>query len=296
LPAKDLRQLGTVRIRGTEGVGASSSQFLLQLAQHMDELSPSDTARLSTLTVDVLTTALATALEVDSVVPPHTRRRALLAQIHAFANEHLGDAHLTPNAIATANHISLRYLHKLFQEEGRTVAGWVRERRLEQCRGDLADPRLAGRGRRDRGPVGVQQCGAFQPGVPRRLRPFAAPVPPAVRDSARGLKSCALTGNDRSGHCLHSSTGKRGNFRPEEGDHARIENTAEAVDGIADLRCGRGSARHGGARDSHCRDDRGQRVRRLCPAGEPRSGRSDDGAPLQVRQRLARPDHRGDPG
>jgi AraC-like DNA-binding protein len=51
---------------------------------------------------------------------------------------------LTPASIAAAHHVSLRYLHKLFEEYGqvRTVAAWVRERRLDRCRRDLADPLL----------------------------------------------------------------------------------------------------------------------------------------------------------
>ncbi|MDG4830694.1 helix-turn-helix domain-containing protein [Solwaraspora sp. WMMD1047] len=140
LPARDLRALSGVRISGAAGVGALSSQFLLQLARHLDELSPPDAARLSVLILDVLTVALADALDAQRVVPAQTRRRALMAQIHAFVRENLGDPRLTPDAIAAAHHISLRYLHKLFQQDGRTVAGWVRERRLEQCRRDLADP------------------------------------------------------------------------------------------------------------------------------------------------------------
>ncbi|MEU5960358.1 helix-turn-helix domain-containing protein [Micromonospora parva] len=145
LPRRELRRLSAVRIPGAQGIGALSSQFLLHLARHMDELSPLDAARLSTLTIDVLTAALANALDVQSAVPSHTRRRALIAQIHAFVRENLGDPRLTPDAIAAAQHISLRYLHKLFHEEGHTVAGWVRERRLEQCRRDLANPQLGAR-------------------------------------------------------------------------------------------------------------------------------------------------------
>ena len=145
LPARDLRRLNGVRIPGAQGVGSLSSQFLLQIAGHMDELSPTDTARLSTLTLDVLTAVLANALDTQSAVPPDTRRRALMAQIHAFIRENLGDARLDPGAIAAAHHISLRYLHKLFHQEGHTVAGWVRERRLEHCRRDLADPLSATR-------------------------------------------------------------------------------------------------------------------------------------------------------
>jgi hypothetical protein len=68
LPARDLRRLSGVRIPGAKGVGALSSQFLLQLARHMDELSPADATRLSTLTLDVLTAALADALDAQSAV------------------------------------------------------------------------------------------------------------------------------------------------------------------------------------------------------------------------------------
>ncbi|KAB2339294.1 AraC-like ligand-binding domain-containing protein [Actinomadura rudentiformis] len=142
-PDRDLRRLSAVRLQGELGIGALSSQFLLQLARHMDELSPADAARLSNLTLDVLTAALAGALDAQKAVPPHTRQRALMAQIHAFVGENLGDPHLTPGAIAAAHHISLRHLQKLFHEDGHTITGWIRERRLERCRRDLAEPLLA---------------------------------------------------------------------------------------------------------------------------------------------------------
>ena len=38
----------------------------------------------------------------------------------------------------------VRYLHRLFAAEGKTVCSWIRERRLERCRRDLRDPGLAG--------------------------------------------------------------------------------------------------------------------------------------------------------
>jgi AraC-like DNA-binding protein len=139
------RRLSAVCTPGAQGIGALSSQFLLQLAWRMHELSPSDNARLSTLTLDVLTAALAHELDAQGAVPPHARRRALLAQIHAFIQQNLGDPELSPTSIAAAHHISLRHLHKLFHEHGHTVAGWIRERRLQQCRRDLADPRLDAR-------------------------------------------------------------------------------------------------------------------------------------------------------
>ncbi|GAA0934047.1 helix-turn-helix domain-containing protein [Virgisporangium aurantiacum] len=144
-PAQDLRRLTAVRLSGDRSIGALTSQFLCHLARRMPNLSASETARLSTLTLDVLTTALADALDAENVLPPHTRQRALLARILVFIHHHLGDPRLTPEAIATAHHISPRYLHKVFEPEEHTVAGHIRHRRLENCRHDLGDPRLATR-------------------------------------------------------------------------------------------------------------------------------------------------------
>jgi AraC-like DNA-binding protein len=60
---------------------------------------------------------------------------ALLPQIKAYIDAHLGDLGLGPERIARAHFISTRYLHKLFEGEG--VSDWVRRRRLEMCRRDL---------------------------------------------------------------------------------------------------------------------------------------------------------------
>ncbi|MEO3829549.1 helix-turn-helix domain-containing protein [Actinomadura sp. B10D3] len=93
--------------------------------------------------MDVISTAAVPA--GAAAVSVRCRHSSLVAQIHAFVQTNLGDRNLTPASIAAAHHISLRYLHKLFQQEGHTVAAWIRERRLERCRRDLADPRLAAR-------------------------------------------------------------------------------------------------------------------------------------------------------
>jgi len=45
-----------------------------------------------------------------------------------------------PGTVAAAHYISVRYLYRLFDAQGTTVAAWIRPRRLERCRVDLADP------------------------------------------------------------------------------------------------------------------------------------------------------------
>ncbi|MFD7997957.1 AraC-like ligand-binding domain-containing protein [Streptomyces mirabilis] len=71
-------------------------------------------------------------------VDMHEGNRALLLRIREFIDHHLSDPDLTPQAIAEAHHISLRYLHKLFKSEDVTVGRWIQRRRLEECGRDLA--------------------------------------------------------------------------------------------------------------------------------------------------------------
>jgi AraC-like DNA-binding protein len=77
--------------------------------------------------------------------PADSSRRALLLRAHAFIEGGLADPGLTPAAVARAHHVSLRSLYKLFDRERTSVAGLIRERRLERCRHDLLDPALAAR-------------------------------------------------------------------------------------------------------------------------------------------------------
>jgi AraC-like DNA-binding protein len=137
--------LTATRFSATLGLGDLTSQFLLQLARNIDHYSPVEAARLSAAALEVLATRLAHELDARDWGTPETRRHALLTTVQAFIHRHLGDPELSPAAIATAHHISLRSLHQLFHDEGMTVAGWVRQRRLEGSRRDLSDPALDSR-------------------------------------------------------------------------------------------------------------------------------------------------------
>lgn len=101
--------------------------------------------RLGTAVLDLLTAALAARLERPSAVPAEVRRRALVTRIRAFIEARLPDTDLTPAVVADAHHVSLRYLHQLFEGEGEGVAGLIRQRRLARCRAGLLDPVLADR-------------------------------------------------------------------------------------------------------------------------------------------------------
>ena len=66
----------------------------------------------------------------------------LRPRVENFIEMHLQEPSLSPALIAAAAGISVRHLHRIFAAEGCTVTEWIRERRLERCRTDLADLRL----------------------------------------------------------------------------------------------------------------------------------------------------------
>lgn len=144
LPVPDNLIKGCIpmRLTGDRGVGVLLSQFIVGLTDHATDLQAADRARMATILLDLLTATLAQQCGTELPVPPSSRQHALLLHIHSHITEHLSDPDLSPTSIATACHISTRYLHALFQQQGDTVAGWIRVRRLDRCRHDLADPRL----------------------------------------------------------------------------------------------------------------------------------------------------------
>ncbi|MFV0254317.1 MAG: helix-turn-helix domain-containing protein [Beutenbergiaceae bacterium] len=66
-------------------------------------------------------------------------RSSMLHGAIDYIERHLGDVELSPDRIAAAQNISTRTLHRLFEREGTTLGAWIRNRRLEHCREDLAD-------------------------------------------------------------------------------------------------------------------------------------------------------------
>lgn len=70
-------------------------------------------------------------------------RAALLHRVCLHIDQQLDDPDLNVNAVAAASNLSVRYLQKLFEERGDAFAAYVKRRRLEHCRADLADPRNA---------------------------------------------------------------------------------------------------------------------------------------------------------
>jgi AraC-like DNA-binding protein len=141
-PFGDALSAGTGRaIPGDVGLGSLIVPFALGLADRLEDGSIGEGRDELGETLVGLLRALALDGRGERSAAPAP---ALLSQVKAHIERHLGDPALGPGSIAAAHFITPRYLHRLFRDEGCTVSEWIRRARLERCRRDLADPALAG--------------------------------------------------------------------------------------------------------------------------------------------------------
>lgn len=148
LPDQALQQRAARSLPSTTGAGALLARFLQTLVEQATMLQSDAVDRLGSAAADLAIAFLAHLIDAEAQVPHQTRQRALLHEIKSFIMRNLDQPDLSTASIAAAHHISVRYLHYLFQHEnteGQTVAEFVRHGRLERCRIDLMDPHMANR-------------------------------------------------------------------------------------------------------------------------------------------------------
>jgi AraC-like DNA-binding protein len=128
------------------GRAAVAGPFLRGLADRIEDGSLDASATgLADCVVDVVRLLYANEPgPVGGAVHGHPST-ALFPQVCAYVDAHLADPALGPRSIAAAHFVSPRQLHKVFEVEGHTVAGYVRDRRLDAVCRDLVDPVLLDR-------------------------------------------------------------------------------------------------------------------------------------------------------
>ena len=145
LPPAAVDDVLATPVSSSQSTGSLVAPFLRRLVFNLEQPENPVNSRLADNLLDLLATMFGERTG-GPLTDPAAARRSLLLTVCAWIDRNLGDPGLDPEAIARANHISVRYLHRLFHEQGTSVARWVRESRLDHCRRDLEDPALAERG------------------------------------------------------------------------------------------------------------------------------------------------------
>ena len=146
LSPSQMEWLITRPMSGREGLGRLLTQYLAGVAQQLlDSGSPSGRCHLADATLDLLAACFAERLATQTcAIELHGAKAGLLLRVRTHIEQRLGDPDLDVISIAKAHHVSVRTLHTLFEDQEQTVSGWIRSRRIEHCRRDLANPALAG--------------------------------------------------------------------------------------------------------------------------------------------------------
>ncbi|OQR66076.1 transcriptional regulator [Streptomyces maremycinicus] len=139
LPEADLRRVTGTAIAGTAGFGALLVNFLTSLTAAVPRCAPAVATRLAAGVVDLFGT-LVEERALEEATPDASPGDHLVRRIREHIDRNLGDPDLSPQTVAAAHHISVRYLHRLFEGEGVTVARLIQRRRLERCARELHRP------------------------------------------------------------------------------------------------------------------------------------------------------------
>ncbi|WP_164903738.1 helix-turn-helix domain-containing protein [Nonomuraea polychroma] len=129
-------------VPGDHGVSGLLKGFIEDLADEKLSLNAADGQRLGAVLVDLVAACFSSLSESGPGPRPGSQRQTLALRIRTYIQCHLADPELSPRSVAAAHHISVSYLHRLFQEEGDTVSAWIRDQRLRRTRRDLADAAL----------------------------------------------------------------------------------------------------------------------------------------------------------
>ncbi|MEU3852312.1 helix-turn-helix domain-containing protein [Streptomyces sp. NPDC029554] len=147
VPSSDLDRVLGATVPGRGHPGALVSDFLSALAAEARSPRALIGDRLTRSALDLVAVLVMELLEAESAQEVSRAERAgheMLSRIRAYIDRRLTEPDLSPGSIARAHHISVRYLHKLFQNDGTTVGRWVRQRRLDSCRRELSRDRSRG--------------------------------------------------------------------------------------------------------------------------------------------------------
>jgi AraC-like DNA-binding protein len=134
-------------ITPAQAVGAMCLAMAESLAEQIDHLGRDDLLSVEATLTDLLVTCLSREVEVstDLAAPsdqPTSVQLSHLRRICRTIEARLGDAELSVESVARVEGLSTRYLQKLFKVGATSFSEYLRERRLERCRLDLANRAL----------------------------------------------------------------------------------------------------------------------------------------------------------
>lgn len=118
------------------GVGTVAIDLLKSIVRNVEGLSPIGVT-LSSSIVELVAMSLGATQAAQEMVRG-SARQALCSSLVTYIRTNVADPELAPAKVAAHFGISVRYLHKVLEEGGRSFGRLVLEQRLERCARDFA--------------------------------------------------------------------------------------------------------------------------------------------------------------
>jgi acetamidase/formamidase/AraC-like DNA-binding protein len=125
---------------GATGMNHVFSGFLRSVVDSLESLSAEELRPTELALAEMLVACLAGQERKGSFNGLTPSQSALFARLCRFIETHLADSALSVATLARDERVSPRYVQKLFELAGQSFSTYVRSRRLERCRAELADP------------------------------------------------------------------------------------------------------------------------------------------------------------
>lgn len=127
-----------LRIPGTSGIGAVTTNFIRSALKQIDPLTEQQFSSLSEYCLDLLTLALTSVKpQKFNLSKSHVYT---LNRVKTYLDHQLKNSNINPSIIANDVGLSPRYINTLFKKEETSLMRYILHRRLEKCRNDLLDP------------------------------------------------------------------------------------------------------------------------------------------------------------
>lgn len=135
--------LGVGRLAAGSGVNHVFSGLLRATAEALDELKADQLRPVELALTEFLVASLALEGGPAAQGGAAGARAVQLHRVCQTIETLLAEPDLTLRRVADEDGVSPRYLQKLFESAGQSFTGYIRSRRLERCRADLASPTCA---------------------------------------------------------------------------------------------------------------------------------------------------------
>jgi AraC-like DNA-binding protein len=137
LPADAIRRVCAVSLSPGHPIADLAAAYFQRLALRPGVYDRPGGAVVSQPSIELLRAVITTHLDVAEL-GNEALHATQFVRIMEYVRSHVREPDLSAGRIAAEHHVSVRQLYRILASEGISLGDWIRERRLEECRKELA--------------------------------------------------------------------------------------------------------------------------------------------------------------